>query len=967
MNRILEIGYCLSVPEKGDGCFIIKRILGKGASSVTYLAECNQTEHVLKECNPLGLHMHRDDKGGLVPDTELNKSKFEEYLSRFVEGANKQLAVRLTDDLKNTTSNVQAIYHANNTVYIDMTFFNGRTYDQVEDESLYDLLRRMKALAQIVGHYHDMGYLHLDIKPQNIYAIPETPEMVMMFDFDSVVSEADVEKTVLLSYTDSWAAPEQKMAKYRKSICKATDLFAIGEIIFHRVMGRHSCADERFDFSKYAYDRNAKIFENVNPRVFRALDELFHKTLCCAPANRIQTAEELIVLLDEIIPLADSQKPFLISNLPTPKEFFIGRDTEIKDIHARLQQSPVLFLHGIGGIGKSELAKQYAKTYQSEYDTVIFAPYVTDIVSLIASDNCIQINNFSKGIDEKVEKYYDRKLCTIKELIANNKNRILLVIDNFDTSEDCHLKDIVDIGCRVIITTRVDFSDVYAQMDLNTISNPFAIFNEYYKKPLSDTERDIVNEIIDIVCGHTMTVELLAKQMMAGRISPDKMLNKLKSGGISESGKEKVRSAKDGNLTMQSTFNHIQFLFNLSGLDENEIYVLANLSLVPHTGISAELFSKWCELDDFDIINSLAMEGWIRWDKDKDSISLHPVVGDISMQKCNNDNCLPFLKNVFVCFENDIEHEYFLPIQVRVRENYIQSPNIPILCGIANRVLLAPIENTVVIAILNNMGINSIKTLDNGYFISLNEISNGYSYCGNEGVPKYLNKALSICQTIFGDNSLYVAHILNNLGVFYLYTDRLDVAKGYFEKVLAIYQEKRDDSNVIILRTLFNLAVLSDACHDYESAILRFNQVMQKCKDIYGENSALIAQQLRVISIVYRNNKSYRSATSNAKKSLKIYSKLFGDDSYYAQYLRSIIKNINAIKHQKPVLEIPNSAECYYDYIVSVTNDNLYFKVNDLDQTDKYISTENDYIGTLCFIDDDSYNYDDMIDFAKIF
>ena len=129
----------------------------------------------------------------------------------------------------------------------------------------------------------------------------------------------------------------------------------------------------------------------------------------------------------------------------------------------------------------------------------------------------------------------------------------------------------------------------------------------------------------------------------------------------------------------------------------------------------------------------------------------------------------------------------------------------------------------------------------------------------------------------------------------------------------------------------------------------------------------LIAQQLRVISIVYRNNKSYRLATSNAKKSLKIYSKLFGKDGYYSQYLRSIIKNINAIKHQKPVLEIPNSAECYYDYIVSVTNDNLYFKVNDLDQTDKYISTENDYIGTLCFIDDDSYNYDDMIDFAKIF
>ena len=251
MNRILDIGYSLFVPEKADGCFEIKKVLGIGASSVTYLAEHNKTEHVLKECNPLGLHMHRNDAGELIADSELNEKKFKEYLDRFHNGADKQLAFRLTDDLKNTVSNVQGIYHANGTVYIDMTFFNGSTYDQIEEKNLYDLLRRMKALAQHIGHYHNRGYLHLDIKPQNIYAIPETPEMVMMFDFDSVVPQTDIKKMVQLSYTDSWAAPEQTMDKYREAICPATDLFAIGEIIFCRIMGRHSTFDERFDFSTY--------------------------------------------------------------------------------------------------------------------------------------------------------------------------------------------------------------------------------------------------------------------------------------------------------------------------------------------------------------------------------------------------------------------------------------------------------------------------------------------------------------------------------------------------------------------------------------------------------------------------------------------------------------------------------------------------------------------------------------------
>ena len=361
MNRILDIGYPLQLGNNEE-TFIIKDILGKGASSVTYLAECNQTEHVLKECNPLGLHMHRDDNGTLVSDTDLNKTKFDEYLARFADGANKQLAFRMTETLKNSTSNVQKIYHANGTTYIDMTYFKGCTYDKVENESLFDLLRRMRSIAKVVGGYHDMGYLHLDIKPQNIYAIPETPEMVMMFDFDSVVPEADVEKTVLLSYTDSWAAPEQKMAKYRKSICKATDLFAIGEMIFYRIMGRHSNADEHFDFSTYAYDMDARIFKNVNPKVFKKLDELFHKTICCAPINRLQNAEDLIDLLDETIPLAYSTYNGLLSfernNYQMKLQSYVDDNPYKKDRHNFLYE----VMCEINGIGEDIYKDDQKKT-----------------------------------------------------------------------------------------------------------------------------------------------------------------------------------------------------------------------------------------------------------------------------------------------------------------------------------------------------------------------------------------------------------------------------------------------------------------------------------------------------------------------------------------------------------------------------------------------------------------------------
>ena len=426
MNRILDVGYCLSVPEKNDGCFIIKKVLGKGASSVTYLAECNQTEHVLKECNPLGLHMHRENDGTLVPDTELNKVKFEEYLSRFVDGASKQLAFRLTDDLKNTTSNIQAIYHANGTVYIDMTYFNGDTYDNIAEESLYDLLRRMKALAQVIGHYHDMGYLHLDIKPQNIYAIPETPEMVMMFDFDSVVPVADVEKMITLSYTDMWAAPEQKMAKHRHSICKATDLFAIGEIIFYRVMGRHSTTDERFDFSRYDYDKKAKIFENVNARIYRLLDELFRKTICMAPSNRFQTAGELINQLNSIIDILASTEPYLISTIKAEYMSKARPTKSLIQIHKKLQSTGRYFNKSTAKRNVSENAMEYIKTFGDYYEFVLTLDCNNGFIDTFLD---IPIMNFKTDASTST---YERVLQVFNVLERVCDCKTLVVIDNFD-------------------------------------------------------------------------------------------------------------------------------------------------------------------------------------------------------------------------------------------------------------------------------------------------------------------------------------------------------------------------------------------------------------------------------------------------------------------------------------------------------------------------------------------------------
>lgn len=423
MNRVLDVGYTLNLSGKE---FIIKYIVGKGASSVTYLAEHGKTEHILKECNPLGISMHRNEIGELVADSDLSRQKFEECLERFKAGADKQLSFRLTEDLKNPTSNIQDIYYANRTAYIDMTYFGGKTYDKLDSETLYDLFRRMKALAQIIGHYHKLGYLHLDIKPQNIYTIPETPEMVMMFDFDSVTPINDINAIISSSYTDVWAAPEQKLPKYRNQICEATDLFAIGEIIFFRLFGKHSEENDRYSFSQYEGFKDNKWFENVNPRVLSMITELLHKTLSCSAKKRYQNAVELVEQIDKIMKIISSTVPYLVSNIKLDYMHTKSLTKKLINIHEKLQRDGRYFNKSTPKRNISKYAAEYIEQFANCYEVVISLDCNKGFIDMFLDTS---IKKFE--IDAEKTSYEQvLQLFNALEHICNN--HVLVVLNNFD-------------------------------------------------------------------------------------------------------------------------------------------------------------------------------------------------------------------------------------------------------------------------------------------------------------------------------------------------------------------------------------------------------------------------------------------------------------------------------------------------------------------------------------------------------
>ena len=74
----------------------------------------------------------------------------------------------------------------------------------------------------------------------------------------------------------------------------------------------------------------------------------------------------------------------LTTDIPKPIKDFINRDDDISAIETLLQQHSTIFITGLPGIGKSELAKQFAKEHKKDYTNILYLEYTGSFYEIIA-------------------------------------------------------------------------------------------------------------------------------------------------------------------------------------------------------------------------------------------------------------------------------------------------------------------------------------------------------------------------------------------------------------------------------------------------------------------------------------------------------------------------------------------------------------------------------------------------------
>ena len=321
---------------------------------------------------------------------------------------------------------------------------------------------------------------------------------------------------------------------------------------------------------------------------------------------------------------------------------FLGREDLLETLWERVKKEKSIVLSGLGGIGKTELAKYFGYRYHLETRCKVY--YVTFAESF---ENTV-IRSISTGIPDLPEGLPEKEIYSfVMDQLRQCGEGDLLIIDNADREEGCFddLKDrayadLNNLSMHLMITTRFQDPDF---LEVPRICNE-ALY-EIFKVHKAYLNREQMNALIEAVDGHTMTIDLIARtyRRSGETVTPEKLLDAIKDSTLDE---VTWRVKTEHDKKHQRIYAHLRALFNLSGLSDDRKMLLRYATLFPQDGLAPTLFLTAVGWELGEETADLVDRGWIRLENDV--YTIHPVIRLVCREelKPTDENCGAFLKEL---------------------------------------------------------------------------------------------------------------------------------------------------------------------------------------------------------------------------------------------------------------------------------------------------------------------------------
>ncbi|GAB4492566.1 MAG: hypothetical protein OHK0019_14740 [Saprospiraceae bacterium] len=464
---------------------------------------------------------------------------------------------------------------------------------------------------------------------------------------------------------------------------------------------------------------------------------------------------------------------------PISSDECIGRDEDLKKLADALLRSPkVVVVNGLGGIGKTTLAKFWLQGVLADYDHFAWIEMAGNdgrrdqpartFLETVAYHPELAVN-LRLSFDEKepLENRFHHIMNALRQLDGRN----LLVVDN--AGADLEQKEIreqlpLPPVWQVLVTSRNKLHG-YELVPLDRLSPEHAkdLFRLYFSGDCTEAELD---ELLREVDYHTLTVELLAKTLEnhLGSLTISELTAKLKRRQLADPELQR-RISLNHSAEETEVYLHLLTTFDVAGLDDEERLLLARFAALPPGGAySAAQLEEWLKISPdgkknlHETLLRLDRKGWLTRSA-QNTFSLHRMIQQAVLYQLQ-----PALAELAVLVE-----VFTKKLDFDTSTNFtLLFPWIPY----AEQVLATLPENE-----RDSEGVGKLK----------NNLGIVYRDLGDyERARDLLEAALASNLKNFGKEHPNVARSQINLGAVFLKTGKKEKAKALFQQAYDLFKKR---------------------------------------------------------------------------------------------------------------------------------------------------------------------------------
>jgi tetratricopeptide (TPR) repeat protein len=638
---------------------------------------------------------------------------------------------------------------------------------------------------------------------------------------------------------------------------------------------------------------------------------------------------------------------------------FVGREVELQNLHEMLQENNqvvIAAIAGMGGLGKTELALQYAMTHRETYKGGICWLLAK------AGDVGIQIVQFARThLDLNPPENFDLLAQVQYCFRLWHEGDVLLVLD--DVGEYQQVKPYLPPSSsrfKVLITTRQHLGASIKELSLDVLQPEAAL--ELLKSFISveriGKENDLTPQppslqgkgefysppLVGEGLGERSRGELLALQLcewlgylplgleLVGRylarkqdLSLTEMLRRLEKKRLEQPAL--IKSEAD--MTAQGG---VLAAFELSWqeLEDNDKQLGCFLSLFAAAPIPWKLVEQ-CLLEEYEgeleeIRDDTLLNLHLLQRKGEGIYQLHTLLREFFQYKCTGleqgEELKRSLCRVMVAVAQDI------PDSSTLEEISAVSLAIPHIAEVANHLIEYLSDDDLISPFLGNARFykgQGLYTQAEPWFeqcleitkkrlgaehpdvaTSLNNLALLYRYQGRYSQAElFYIQALALRLKLLGAEHPDVANSLNNLAALYLFQGRYSEAEPFVIQALALWRKLLGAEHPDVATSLNNLALLYRYQGRYSEAEPLYIEALALRRKLLGAEHPDVATSLNNLAELYRNQGRYSEAEPLVIQALALWRKLLGakhpDVSSIINNLAELYRNQGRYSEAEPL------------------------------------------------------------------